>query len=416
MKTERIARPRKISYIASTMIIFAGLSLSPRVHATETILHSFTGSDGSQPSSGLTSDGAGNYYGTTIGGGTSGFGTVFELSPNGADGGQPASGVVRDSSGNLYGTTAFGGSGCTGTGCGVVFKLSMSGSAWTETVLYTFTGGADGRTPNGVILDASGNLFGTTNGGGDSSGDGVVFELSPNSNGTWTESVIHFFTGGTNGGRSPNGSLVFDSAGRLYGTTSFSGNGGGGLVFRLTPNGTGGWTAGFLHNFSGRQDGSVPNGGLVFDAKGNVYGTAQEGGNLADCNRFGCGVVFKLSRKLGGGWNETVLHPFTGGTDGGVPLAGVAIDSSGNLYGTTFQGGDANFCGGQGGCGVVFKLSPGSSGYTETVLHTFTGNPDGQYSAAPLIRDSSGNLFGTTPDGGSACGGFGCGVVFEVTP
>jgi uncharacterized repeat protein (TIGR03803 family) len=433
MNRESIARRRRLPLILSAVIVLAALSSSSRMHATETVIHSFTGPDGAQPTAGLTPDGSGNYFGTTLGGGsTLRYGTVFELSPasgggwtqtvlynftNGADGGQPAAGLVRDSSGNLYGTTS-GGGGCTfGSGCGVVFKLSQSGGVWTETVLYTFTGGADGGTPNGVILDASGNLFGTTGGGG-SGGNGVVFELSPNSNGTWTETVIHTFTGGTNGGRSPNGSLVFDSVGRLYGTTTFSGNGGGGLVFRLTPNGTGGWTAGFLHNFSGRQDGAVPNGGLVLDAAGHVYGTAQAGGNLTICNRFGCGVVFRLSRKAGGGWTETVIHTFSRGTDGGVPLAGLIMDSSGNLYGTTSVGGDPSVCGGQGGCGVVFKLSPGSTGYTETVMYTFSGSTDGEFPGSPLFRDSSGNLFGTTFDGGtlSDCSGVGCGVVFEVTP
>lgn len=433
MKRERNACPRKVSQtLCAIAVILAGFGLSPHMYAQETILDSLTGSDGAQPTAGLTPDGAGNYYGTTLMGGTSGFGTVFELSPNssggwtetvlynftnGTDGGQPASGVVRDASGNLYGTTEFGGGGCTGGGCGVAFKLSKQSSGWTETVLHAFTGGSDGGAPNGVILDARGRLYGSAGVGG-ASGNGVVFELSRNASGVWSETVIYSFTGGTFGGRNPSGNLVFDSSGRLYGATLYSGAGGGGIVFRLTPSQSGVWSERLIHNFTGYSDGSVPNGGLVLDSAGNIYGTAQAGGNAAYCNHYGCGVVFKLSPQAGGGWDETALYIFTGGTDGGAPLAGPAIDSAGNLYGTTSQGGNASFCGGQGGCGVVFEISPGATGYTESVLHEFTNGPDGAFPGAGLTRDASGNLLGTTFAGGvlSDCSGSGCGVIFEVAP
>jgi uncharacterized repeat protein (TIGR03803 family) len=264
-----------------------------------------------------------------------------------------------------------------------------------------------------VILGDHGKLFGSAAVGGSSS-NGVVFELSE-SGGTWTETVIYNFTGGTVGGRNPDGSLVFDSSGRLYGATLFSGNTGGGIVFRLTPS-NGVWTESLLHSFT-LLNGSNPNGDLIFDSAGNIYGTTQSGGNTAGCNGFGCGLVFKLSPKSGSEWEETVLYEFTRGTDGGVPMAGLVMDGSGNLYGTTYGGGNPNFCGSQNDCGVVFELSPGTSGYTETVMHEFVSS-DGAFSGAPLTRDSSGNLFGTTFDGGilSDCSGVGCGVVFEVTP
>jgi hypothetical protein len=430
VKSRYIARPYNLSQILSVVVVLAASSLRLHAGATETVIHSFSGTDGSQPTAALTPDGAGNYYGTTYGGGIFGFGTVFELSPSSgggwtetvlynftgaADGSEPASSLVRDSGGNLYSSTVAGGSYCQPYGCGVIFELSKSGSQWNETVLYSFTGGTDGGYPNGVILGDHGKLFGSAAAGG-TSGNGVAFELS-NSGGNWTQTVIYNFTGGTGGGRNPNGNLVFDSSGRLYGTTAFSGSGlGGGIIFRLNPSKSGVWTETLLHSF-GLLDGSDPNGGLIFDSVGNIYGTTQSGGNIADCNRFGCGVVFKLSPKSGGGWEETVLYEFTRGTDGGVPLAGLVMDASGNLYGTTYGGGNPNFCGSQNGCGVVFELSPGASGYTETVMHEFIST-DGSFSGAPLTRDSSGNLFGTTFTGGnlSDCSGVGCGVVFEVTP
>jgi uncharacterized repeat protein (TIGR03803 family) len=431
MQRQRIARPHKISHImCAVLVMLAGLNLIPRARASETVLHSFTGSDGSQPTAGLTPDGAGNYYGTTLVGGIFGFGTIFELSPGSgggwtetvlynftgtADGSQPTSSVVLDSSGNLYGSTEFGGTYCAPYGCGVTFKLSKSGGQWKETVLYTFTGGIDGGFPNGVVLGAQGNIYGSAGTGG-SLGNGVVFEVSRNSGGGWTQSVIYNFTGGAVGGRAPNGTLTFDSFGRLYGTTDYSGTTGGGIVFRLTRSKTGVWTESLLHSFT-LLNGSNPNGGLVLDSAGNIYGTAQAGGNTAGCDGFGCGLVFKLSPKAGGEWEETVLYEFTRGTDGGYPQDGLVMDASGNLYGTTYGGGNPNFCGSQNGCGVVFELSPGTSGYTETVMHEFIDS-DGAFSGAPLTRDSSGNLFGTTFNGGnlSDCGGVGCGVVFEVTP
>ncbi len=337
----------------------------------------------------------------------------------GSDGSFPFS-LTSDASGNLYGMTGGGGdiSNCSGLGCGVVFKLSPGSSGgWIETVLYTFSGGADGAFPiAGLILDSAGNLYGMTNGGG-YLGNGVVFELSPTSSGTWNENVLYTFTGGTDGGR-PYGSLIFDSAGSLYGSAGIGGNlsrcprnGGCGVIFELSPASGGAWQESVLYAFNGGAAGAFPDASLVFDAAGNLYSTTIEGGDFSRC-QGGCGVVFELSPTSIGFWKETVLHAFTGSSDGSVPTAGLAFDTVGNLYGTTKQGG-------KNGWGVVFKLSPNSSGtWKETLLHTFTDGADGAFPSAGVILDAAGNLYGTTEVGGGSfnfCSA-GCGVVFELSP
>ncbi len=370
----------------------------------ETVLHSFTFGDGADPEAGVIADSNGNVYGTTFAGGASDAGVVFKLSPGGtytvlhsfsrgSDGRFPLAGLVADSSGNLYGTTdEGGGSGCGGVGCGVVFKLSPGG---TETVLHSFSGGSDGSVPNGgLIADSSGNLYGTTEEGGTGclgNGCGTVFKLSPDG----TETALYTFTGGSDGAN-PLAGLIADSSGNLYGTTAFGGASGNGVVFKLSPSGT----ETVLHAFSGfPSDGGTPEGGLIADSSGNLYGTTAIGG------ASGNGVVFKLSAS----GTEPVLYSLKGGSDGGTPVAGLIADSGGNLYGTTFAGGASN-------SGVVFKLSPSG---TETVLHSFSAAPsDGTNPRSGLIADSSGNLFGTTQEGG-ALGGVcpsGCGMVFKVTP
>jgi uncharacterized repeat protein (TIGR03803 family) len=377
-----------------------------------TVLHSFAGgADGAQPVAGLIRDAAGNLYGTTyVGGGSDacgyGCGTVFKLSPtgtetvlhsfiNGMDGSSP-NGLLRDAAGNLYGTANSGGA----DGAGVVFKLSSIG---TDAVLYTVTGGADGFEPNGpLIQDAVGNLYGTTNAGGSTTGTcrcGVVFELIRRNSG-YDFKVLQNFTGGADGAI-PAG-LVRDAAGNLYGTTSYGGGGskvctdapgGCGTVFKLSPTGT----KTILHRFTGGADGAHPAGNLIQDAAGNLYGTTE----------YGEGVVFKLSPT---GCTYTILYSFTGGADGAGPSSGVIRDAADNLYGTTLGGGAY-------GAGVVFKLSPTG---TETVLHSFTGGPDGANPFAGLVPDTAGNLYGTTLYGGAASStcafGNGCGVVFRLAP
>jgi uncharacterized repeat protein (TIGR03803 family) len=293
--------------------------------------------------------------------------------------------------GNLYGTTFAGGSYVCSGGCGTVFKLTPSG---TETVLYRFTGG-DGANPTaGLIADASGNLYGTTELGGGangcSGGCGTVFKLTPSG----TETVLYRFTGGSDGA-SPFAALIADGAGNLYGTTFFGGASGHGTVFKLTPSGT----ETVLYSFTGGSDGANPLAGLIADAAGNIYGMTNNGG----AGSFG--TVFKLIPS----GNLAVLHSFSGGSDGAFPgLGSLIADAAGNLYGMTVEGGGSG-CGAI-GCGTVFKLTPSG---TETVLYRFTGGSDGAFPhaglIAGLIADAAGHLYGTTNGSGS-----GNGTVFEI--
>jgi uncharacterized repeat protein (TIGR03803 family) len=294
-----------------------------------------------------------------------------------ASGAGPSSGVIRDSEGNLYGTTGAGGA----HGYGTLFKLSPTGS---ETVLYSFKGGTDGSGPVGVIEDSAGNFYGTTAKGG-TYNDGTVFEFSA----TGSETVLHSFHGGTDDGDLPNGGLVQDSEGNLYGTTYEGGIDDEGTVFKVSA--TGSETV--LHSFKkGDNDGIAPEAGVIRDSKGNLYGTTYGGG------AHGYGAVFKVSPT----GTETVLYSFKGGTDGVAPYAGVIRDSAGNLYGTTRYGGAKGY-------GAVFKLSPTGP---ETMLHSFETITDGVYPIAGVIRDSEGNLYGTTPYGGSKVQG----NVFKLSP
>jgi uncharacterized repeat protein (TIGR03803 family) len=333
----------------------------------------------------------------------------------------PHGNLTFDAAGNLYGTTEDGGgSGCGGSGCGAVWKLARNAKgAWTVTILHAFTGGAftagvDGAYPlAGLIFDLAGNLYGTTAGGGDLGchkpyGCGVVFKLTPNPDGTWTESVLHSFTGAD--GWEPDAGLIFDATGNLYSTTYVGGAYGQGVVFKLTPNPDGTWTESVLYSFTGGADGGYPEAGLIFDAAGDLYGTTAFGGSATCPGGDECGVVFKLAPNPDGTWTESVLHSFTGGADGANPFAGLIFDAAGNLYCTTVGGGDSTACPSLGGCGVVFKLSSSSSGWSETVLHTFIGFGANPY--APVIFDRAGNLYGTTLLGNPA---FDDGLMFEIT-
>jgi len=378
---------------------------------TYRVLYNFSGgtSDGEEPYSGVVRDAKGNSYGTTALGGANGFGTVFKLSATGketvlysfrggTDGAYPYAGLVRDKLGNLYGTTTGGGQADNGT----VFKLVLgSNGKWTETVLHRFAGYStgDGSVPTAALILHAGNLYGTTNKGGiPKSGppnNGTVYKLSPGSNGKWTETVLYSFSLEGGDGFNPYAGLVLDGAGNLYGTTTDGGSDDSGTVFKLD-------TAGLetvLHSFAGTGgDGATPYAGLVFDAAGNLYGTTSAGGGAS-----GLGTVFKIDTN----GTETVLHEFTGG-DGASPYAGLIFDAGGNLYGTTTSGGASND-------GTVFKLAPGSNSiWTESVLHSFAGNPkdDGGSPFAGLFRDAMGNLYGTTEAGGK----YGCckGVVFQI--
>ncbi|MGA8491334.1 MAG: choice-of-anchor tandem repeat GloVer-containing protein [Terriglobales bacterium] len=386
---------------------------------SENALYSFAGGgDPKLPYAGLIFDKAGNLYGTSEFGGTYNQGTVFEITPNSngswtesvlysftgsEDGAQPYGSLVFDSSGNLYGTTNFGGDTNCNLGCGTVFKLSPGSSGWTESVLYTFTGGSDGGEPDArVLFDAAGNLYGTTLLGGSinsacTSGCGTIFKLAHGSSG-WTESIIYAFQGGTDG-LSPYDGLAFDAAGNLYGST-YAGGSGYGVIFKLTP-GSSGWAETVLHAFRGGYDGKSPYGDLILDGSGNLYGTASQGGYQ------GYGVVFEMLLNTKGRWAEKVLHSFAN-TPAGNPVAGLAIDTAGNLYGTTMLGATRASCGG--GCGALFKLAPASGGWTYKVVHDFGHGADGYHPTGDLILDSTGNLYGTTQAGGAQ----GSGMVFEI--
>jgi uncharacterized repeat protein (TIGR03803 family) len=287
---------------------------------------------------------------------------TFQTGGQGTDGSNPQANLVMDGKGALYGTTFGGG---IGPGLGTVFKLTppaKQGGKWTERVLYTFTGGSDGGgIASDVVFDKKGALYGTALGGGTSNA-GVVFKLTPPQHGgSWTESVLYNFTGGKDGG-GPEAGLILDRAGNLYGTTVFGGNGGNncqntcGVVFELSPNG-GSWTEKVLHNFTGKKDGGYPVfAKLVLRNNGALYSVTFEGGEPPDCSNqlSGCGVVFKLKPPAtkGGKWSEKVLYTFTNTTDGALPTGTLIFDKKGNLYGTTEISNSYQ------GFGTVFEITP----------------------------------------------------------
>jgi uncharacterized repeat protein (TIGR03803 family) len=365
----------------------------PENAEAEKVLYSFAGGeDGSEPNSRLVMDNDGNFYGTTFAGGASDAGTVFKLTPHGKktlvysftggdDGGEPIGDLIIGFDGNLYGTTIAGGASGTGT----VFQLTPKGK---ETVLYSFTGGSDGRNPRGgVIMDGDGNLYGTTFAGGTGS-VGVVFKLKPNGK----EKVLYSFTSGSDGGN-PECGLVMDSDGNLYGTAVNGGDLNQGVVFKVKPNGT----EKVLHSFAGSSvgDGNLPISSLIMGADGNLYGTTPTGGSGTNA-----GTVFKLTLK----GKEDVLHSFAGADDGASPIGSLVMDATGNLYGATSAGGL-----GDASVGTVFKLTPKGK---EKVLHSFDAAidvNDGFQPSSGLIMDASGNLYGVTAQGGSS----GDGTVFK---
>ena len=390
---------------------------------TEKVLASFSGQDGAVPQAGLIFDAKGNLYGTASTGGFTNCvslgscGTVFRLSPNpdgtwrkkvlhrfnGTDGMYPLGALVMNAGGKLYGTTSWGGNNTctflTWVGCGTVFELSPGANdTWTLRVIHRFNG-SDGANPQStLILDSAGNLYGTTT-GGPSNGPGTVFALHPGKNGAWVLNNLYIFKGVPDGS-APAGSLVFDTAGNLYGTTGTGGPANTGTVFELSPATGGGWIETVLYSFLS-SGGTDPQQGVILDSAGNVYGTTVSSGDSCGCKY---GTVFELMPGAGGTWTKTTLHTFTQ-SDGHSPM-GLVLDKVGNLYGVTFVGGTVND-------GTVFELSPGSGGtWSETQLYVF-GGPDGAGPVGSLIFDSSGNLYGASGYGGS---GNNKGTVFEVSP
>jgi hypothetical protein len=412
--------------LAALVLLFTQTSLAASKYK---VLHNFDGTDGVSSWGGVMLDPNGDVLGTGVAGGTAGgcngggCGTVYELTlhANGkwADsvlydftsantGAVPYGHVVAGASGTIYGTTTEGPNYPGGT----VFSLTPGTSGWDENVLYAFCAQRncdDGDVPiAGVIMDATGNLYGTTPGSGVNQG-GVVFELTSEPGG-WKEKVLHsFYPSSYNqpapGGTGPYAGLIMDSSGNLYGTTASGGaNCRGwscGTVYELTPRAGGGWKEIVLHRFHiNGKDGSTPGWGALFmDSSGNLYGTTATGGCCG-------GVVFELTPGVGGKWKETILYDFKQDGSGYLPNAGVVMDKSGNLYGVT----DA---GGYGDCCVIYKLASRPKGkWAYTVLHTFGQGYDGCQPEGNLVLDNQGNLYGGTVLGGTA----GNGVIFELTP
>jgi hypothetical protein len=420
----------------------------------EKVLYSFQGgaSAGSVPAGGVVFDEQGNLYVATTDGGPpscapigSACGTVYQLSPpakkgdpwtatlirmfagkGSNDASVPTGGLILDGAGNLYGVTGYGGTGdCVlvgvPAGCGTVYELSppaQKGGAWTETILYSFPSSKEGYLPNGnLVFDSAGNLYGATmfGGGHGTTCDtfyqycGAVFRLSPpkTKGGKWTEKTLHGFRSGTDGAN-PNGGLVLDRKGRIYGTTFGGGNEGGqcgaggcGTAFELNPPTMkgGAWTERVLHRFEFSAGEANPSAGMTFDGGGHLYGTTV-------------GTVFRLAppSKKSDRWKETILYTFN--QDAFGPLDAPIFDQSGNLYGTTYSGDTFS--------GTVFRLKPpGRKGgpWSFSILYGFTGSPDGAQPASNLTLDAHGKLYGTTQKGGTGtCSFYGCGTVFEASP
>ncbi|MGC1648401.1 MAG: choice-of-anchor tandem repeat GloVer-containing protein [Candidatus Sulfotelmatobacter sp.] len=397
MRLESISATGKLVLVSA--FCFALMVTSPQACAqTFSVVHNFTGgSDGAYPMNGFTANGK-NLFGTTSSGGTSGVGVVFKISTSGVetmlhtftgspDGASPNGGVLRDKYGHLYGTTTAGGT----YNAGIVFEVIGK----KETVLYSFAGGKDGAVPEaGVIEDAAGNLYGTTSAGG-KSGNGTVFRLAPPKTlgSPWSETVLYSFGTGTDGAV-PVGGVILDAAGNLYGTTSVGGTSGYGTVFQLVP-GTP-WKENILHSFQNGNDGATPYAGLIADKSGNFYGAATDGGSNGGGTAFeltsskgvwtfnilysvpgwgisgtfrdlvmdksgnlyatthcdggdNAGTVYELTPS-NGTWTYTLLYTFTGGGDGLFSFSNLVVNE-GKLYGTTAYGGSQ-------GAGVVFEVTP----------------------------------------------------------
>ena len=335
--------------------------------------------------------------------------TLYQLSN--AQGSLPAAALLLGASGALYGTAVNGGAQSAGS----VFRLAppVAGqTAWTEQTLWSFGGAPDGAKPyGGLVADASGALYGTTSGGG-AHGTGAVFKLTPPTAGqtAWTETLLYSFTGGADGAN-PGANLILDSAGALYGATPAGGASGNGTVFKLTPPAAGqtAWTETVLYSFhGGANDGANPLCGLIWGPNGALYGTTQNGGAAA------WGTVFELSPPAKGktAWTETLVYDFTNPANGANPVAGVTLGAGGVLYGVTYSWGSGFW-------GTAFSLTPPSAGKTKWtfgLLHTFTGGADGGGLASPLALGTDGSLYGAAAYGGFINPYWGTGVLFKLSP
>jgi len=424
----------KIAIRLGIALLTSALIVAPALAQTYQVIHRFSGGgDGSHPLDGLSIDRAGNLYGTASAGGItqgscaadSGCGVVFQMKHTGSgwvlnplysftgspDGQHPLARVIIGPDGALYGTTQLGGQvGQIGDDCGVVYRLTPPANSphsaiypWNETILYSPSGqgddGCDLINAGGLAFDRSGNLYGTTYFGGTGGPYlGTVFELT-HSGDEWTESVVHNFAGGYDG-ENPSAGVTVDSAGNVFGTTNLGGcEFCQGTAFQVAPSQSG-WTESILHAFIyDDPDGNEPEGGVILDGSGNLYGSTVGGGS-----GYG-GTLFQIMPS-GDDWNLNLIYSFEGEFG---PFSDLLLDSAGNLYGTAYT--DGRF-----GAGSVYKLSPSLGGWTYTSLYDFHGDGDGAGPESNLVMDSAGNLYGTTAAGGSGNCQSGCGVVFEITP
>lgn len=404
--------PRLTLALACAAVALVVLFVQPSSAQTESVLYSFTTGDGATtPVGSLIMDSSGNLYGVS---GSNTEGAVYELMPssggtwilkilhefNSLSDGTPAAGLIMDAAGNLYGTCLFGGS----TGYfGSVYELKpLSNGTWKEQVLHSFVNdGHDGNFPDAtLIFDKAGNLYGTTEEGG-LKNVGVVFELTPYAGGAgWKEKILYSLPYKQKHWNDLDFPLVLDSAGNLYGVSDQGDN--GPYVFKLSPTSQGPWTLTTLYTFS-VNSGPGPNApwsGVVFDSAGNLYGVTAGGGAQ------GSGTVYQLSPAADGTWTEHNVVDFPSSCSPAcLPEAGITVDSSGNIFGTAAATGTS---------GVAYEVSPNGDGtWSLSILHAFSGGDDGADPGSGALLDVSGNLYGTTIEGG---GTKGRGVVYEITP
>jgi len=424
VRRERFKTRKCALAVGAGIALLATCTWGQDAKATYQVLYSFQGGDDGQfPLGAPAFDAAGNMYGSTSVGGknaqcldSAGCGTVFELSP-GSGGGwtesvlvdtigantNPATGVIIDPSGNLYGTSGgfapVDGGGPLGPSV-AVFEVSQSNGVWSIGDLFGF--GGDFVYPNSLTRDAAGNLYGTTLEGGQYN-NGYAFEVSPQSGGWATNILYNFGAAGANDG-TVIGPVIVDAKGNLYGAGGEGGAANKGVVFELVPLGGGAWQESILYTFTG-VDGSFPVGSLAMDAAGNLYGTTITGGVK------GFGVVFELSPQPGGAWAETILFNFGNKAQGFNANGSPVLDAAGNIYGTTNGGGSAYCNITESYCGVVFRLSPPASAelpWKYAVLHDFTP----EQTPGPLTLDSAGNIYGFTAGGGAN----GLGEAYKLVP
>ena len=380
---------------------------------TPQIIYNFAGEDdGEYLDSDLVIDNAGNLFGSSVQGGTFASGTVFQLTTTGTpthtvlynftggtDGGEPYKGVTLDKHGNLYGTAVTGGGGSCEGGCGVAYKLTNNGGTWTQSVIHQFTGGDDGSGPgSGLTLGSGGTLYGVTPTGG-ANGMGVIFQIKPIKDGTWKFKVIHTFTGGDDGLGGSAGRLLLIGK-TLYGVTTVGGANGLGVAYSLTL-AKGKWQFTPIYAFKGTPDAGFPYGSLSADSERNLYGTTYYDG------KNNLGSVYRLAPQGDGTYKEKVLYSFKGGMDGSGSIGNLVFDKTGAIFGTTSAGGAA--C----DCGVIFKMAKNAKGvWKESVTYRFTGTPDGAFLYNGMVGDSAGNFYGTTVRGGAGDDG----SIYKFTP